>query len=106
MPGKEVDSGAGGAVGFDLRKKVFDAPPADTWWLRVLHQVFILTRTVMSHSFESCHRICIDFKGGKTMGKTGKFSADRRRFLKGAAVAGAATLATPTAMAQNQSGQP
>src|SRR3989454_9249681 len=39
------------------------------------------------------------------MAKTRKFSADRRRFLKGAAVAGAATLAAPTGMAQSQPAQ-
>ena len=39
------------------------------------------------------------------MAKTRKFSADRRRFLKGAAVAGAATVAAPTGMAQSQPAQ-
>ena len=40
------------------------------------------------------------------MNKSRKFSAGRRKFLKGAAVAGAATLAVPTGVAQNQLAQP
>jgi thiamine pyrophosphate-dependent acetolactate synthase large subunit-like protein len=40
------------------------------------------------------------------MNKPRKFSAGRRKFLKGAAVAGAATLAAPTGVAQNQLAQP
>ncbi|HYR87368.1 MAG TPA: thiamine pyrophosphate-binding protein [Terriglobia bacterium] len=40
------------------------------------------------------------------MNKSRKFSAGRRKFLKGAAVAGAASLAAPTGVAQNQLAQP
>src|SRR5881409_267731 len=44
----------------------------------------------------SCHKIALNIRGGTTMSKRRKFSVDRRSFLKGAAVAGAATLAAPT----------
>src|SRR2546422_7390962 len=40
------------------------------------------------------------------MNKSRNFSAGRRKFLKGPAVAGAATLAVPTGVAQNQLAQP
>src|SRR5436309_565662 len=42
MPGKKVDSRAGGTVGSGLRNELFHAPPAKTPWSRVLHQVSIL----------------------------------------------------------------
>ena len=41
---EKVNSARGGIVVLRFRKKLLHAPPAETSWLRVLHQIFILAR--------------------------------------------------------------